>query len=35
MLLKGYRQNVRFKDSDYQRFHTDATQQAGATIHNP
>jgi hypothetical protein len=34
MLLKGYRQNVRFKDSDYQRFHADATQQAGATVHN-
>ncbi len=35
LLVKGYRQNVRFKDSDYQRFHTDATQQAGATVHNP
>jgi len=34
LLVKGYRQNVRFKDSDFQRFHTDATQQAGATIHN-
>lgn len=32
MLIKGYRQNVRFQDSDFQRFHTDATQQAGATI---
>jgi hypothetical protein len=35
LLLKGYRQNMRFKDSDYQRFHTDATQQAGATVHSP
>jgi len=34
LLVKGYRQNVRFKDSDFQRFHTDATQQAGATVHN-
>jgi len=34
MLVKGYRQNIRFKDSDFQRFHADATQQAGATIHN-
>ncbi len=34
LLFKGYRQNVRFKDSDYQRFHTEATQQAGATVHN-
>jgi hypothetical protein len=35
LLVKGYRQNIRFKDSDYQRFHTEATQQAGATVHNP
>jgi len=34
LLVKGYRQNVRFKDSDFQRFRTDATQQAGATAHN-
>jgi hypothetical protein len=34
LLVKGYRQNVRFKDSDFQRFHTEATQQAGATVHN-
>jgi hypothetical protein len=33
LLVKGYRQNVRFQDSDFQRFHTDATQQAGATVH--
>jgi hypothetical protein len=35
LLVKGFRQNVRFKDSDFERFHTDATQQAGATVHNP
>jgi len=34
LLVKGYRQNVRFKDSDFERFHTDATQQAGTTVHN-
>ena len=33
LLVKGYRQNFRFKDSDYQRFHADASQQAGATVH--
>ncbi|AXC10903.1 hypothetical protein ACPOL_1557 [Acidisarcina polymorpha] len=35
LLVKGYRQNMHFRDSDYQRFHTDASQQAGATIHTP
>jgi hypothetical protein len=35
LLVKGYRQNVSFKDSDYRRFHTDAAQQAGATVHAP
>jgi hypothetical protein len=34
LLVKGFRQNVRFHDSDFERFHTDATQQAGATVHN-
>jgi hypothetical protein len=32
LLVKGYRQNMHFKDSDYQRFHADATQQPGATV---
>ncbi len=32
LLVKGYRQNIRFQDSDYQRFHTDATQLGGATV---
>ena len=31
MLVKGMRQNMYFKDSDYQRFHAEATQQAGVT----
>jgi hypothetical protein len=30
LLVKGYRQNMRFTDSNYQRFHTDATQQTGS-----
>jgi hypothetical protein len=34
LLVKGYRQSVSFKYSNYQRFHADATQQAGATVHN-
>jgi len=33
LLVKGYRQNVRFQDSDFQRFHAEASQQAGATVH--
>jgi hypothetical protein len=33
LLVKGYRQNIRFRDVDFQRFHTDATQQAGVTVH--
>jgi hypothetical protein len=33
-LIKGYRQNIRLTDSDYQRFHTDANQAPGATVHN-
>jgi len=33
LLVKGYRQNVRFHDSDFQRFHTEASQQAGVTVH--
>jgi hypothetical protein len=32
LLVKGYRQNIHFQDSDFQRFHTDASQQPGATI---
>ncbi len=32
LLVKGYRQNIRFHDSDYQRFHADASQQPGATV---
>lgn len=32
LLLKGYRENLRFQDSEYQRFHADASQQAGATV---
>ena len=31
-VFKGYRQNMRFKDNNYQRFHTDASQQPGATV---
>jgi hypothetical protein len=34
LLVKGYRQNVHFNDSDFQRFHTDASQQAGVSVHN-
>lgn len=34
-VFKGYRQNMRFKDSDYQRFHVDATQQPGASLKTP
>jgi hypothetical protein len=34
LLVKGYRQNVRFQDSDFQRFHADATQQPGAAVRN-
>jgi len=33
MLVKGYRQNLRFHDSDFQRFHAEASQQPGATVH--
>ena len=34
LLVKGYRENMRFHDSDFQRFHTDASQQAGVTVQN-
>ena len=33
LLFKGYRENMRFHDSDFQRFHTEANQQAGVTVH--
>ncbi len=33
LLVKGYRENMRFHDSDFQRFHSEATQQAGVTVH--
>jgi hypothetical protein len=33
LLVKGYRENMRFQDSDFQRFHTEASQQAGVTVH--
>lgn len=33
LLVKGYRENLRFHDSDFQRFHTEASQQAGVTVH--
>src|SRR5271163_886184 len=33
LLVKGYRQNLRFQDSDFQRFHAEASQQVGATVH--
>jgi hypothetical protein len=33
LLVKGYRENLRFRDSDFQRFHTEASQQAGVTVH--
>ncbi len=35
LLVKGYRQNMRFRDSDFQRFHAEASQQAGVTVKNP
>ena len=35
LLVKGYKQNMRFKDTDYQRFHAEAAQQPGATIRTP
>ncbi len=34
LLVKGYRENMRFHDSDFQRFHTEASQQAGVTVPN-
>lgn len=34
LLVKGYRENIRFHDSDFQRFHTEASQDAGVTVHN-
>jgi hypothetical protein len=34
LLVKGFRENMRFHDSDFQRFHTEASQQAGVTIHD-
>jgi len=34
LLVKGYRENMRFHDSDFQRFHTEASQQAGVTVHD-
>ena len=33
-LFIGVHQNIRFRDSNYQRFHAEATQQAGASIHD-
>ncbi len=33
LLVKGFRQNLRFQDSDFQRFHTEANQQPGVTVH--
>jgi hypothetical protein len=33
LLVKGFRENMRFHDSDFQRFHTDASQEAGVTVH--
>ena len=35
LLLKGYHMNIHVKDSDYQRFHADATQQPGVTVVPP
>ncbi len=32
LLVKGYRQRVRFTDSNFQRFHADASQQGEATL---
>jgi hypothetical protein len=34
LLVKGYRENMRFHDSEFQRFHTEASQQAGVTVHD-
>ena len=34
LLVKGYRENMRFHDSEFQRFHTEANQQAGVTVHD-
>jgi hypothetical protein len=34
LLVKGYRENMLFQDSDFQRFHTEASQQAGVTVHD-
>lgn len=34
LLVKGFRENMRFHDSDFLRFHTDASQQAGVTVHD-
>jgi hypothetical protein len=33
LLVKGFRQNMHFHDSDFERFHTEATQQPGVTVH--
>jgi hypothetical protein len=33
LLVKGFRQNMRFQDSDFQRFHAEASQQPGVTVH--
>jgi hypothetical protein len=35
LLVKGYRENMRFHDSDFQRFHTDASQASDVTVKNP
>lgn len=34
LLVKGYRENMHFHDSEFQRFHTEASQQAGVTVHD-
>ncbi len=34
LLVKGFRENMRFHDSDFQRFHTEASQEAGVTVHD-
>jgi hypothetical protein len=34
-VFKGYRQTMRFQDSNYQRFHVDANQQPGASLKTP
>lgn len=35
MLLKGYRQNIHIKNSDYQKFHAEAVMQPGVTVVSP